>query len=223
MSLKIGDIAPNFNAETTEGVIHFHEWIGASWCILFSHPRAFTPVCTTELGALSQMKPQFAARNCKIIGLSLDGVDNQKNWSDDIRDATGFAPNFPIIADRNLAVAIKYNMLPAETSGASENRSPVDNQPVRSVFIIAPGKTIALILVYPNTTGRNIDEILRVLDSLQLTANHMVSTPANWLQGEDVIIVPTISDSEAKRKFPEGWETVNPYIRMVKQPDLMIH
>jgi len=221
MTLKIGDIAPNFNAETTHGVIHFHEWIGSSWCILFSHPKTFTPVCTTELGVMGLMNPQFVSRNCKIIGLSVDGVDNQKKWSGDIEDATGVAPNFPMIGDRNLAVAIKYGMLPAETVGTSETRTPADNQTVRTVFIIAPDKAIMVILTYPVTAGRNFDEILRVLDSLQLTANHMVSTPANWHQGGDVIIVPTVSDDEAKRKFPEGWKTVKPYMRVVKQPNVL--
>lgn len=223
MTLKIGNIAPNFNAETTDGVIHFHEWIGSRWCILFSHPKTFTPVCTTELGIMARMKPQFASRNCRIIGLSVDGVDKQKKWSNDIEDATGEAINFPMIGDRNLAVAIKYGMLPAETAGTSETRTPADDQTVRSVFIIAPGKTIQAILTYPTTAGRNFDEILRVLDSLQLTANYMVSTPANWQQGEDVIIVPTVSDDEAKKKFPQGWKTVKPYMRVVKQPHVLTH
>lgn len=218
MTLKIGDVAPDFTAETTEGVINFHEWIGDSWCILFSHPKDFTPVCTTELGTMARMKPQFEERNCKLVGLSVDPVDNHKKWAKDIEDVTGTAPNYPMIGDGNLDVAKAYGMLPAATSGTSEGRTPADNQTVRTVFIIAPDKTIKLILVYPMTTGRNFDEILRVLDSLQLTARHKVSTPANWNQGDDVIIVPAVSEEEARERFPEGWKTVKPYLRVVKQP-----
>jgi alkyl hydroperoxide reductase subunit AhpC len=219
MTLKIGDTAPDFTAETTEGVIQFHDWIGDSWCILFSHPKDFTPVCTTELGTMARMKPQFEARNCKLVGLSVDPVDNHKAWAKDIEDVTGTAPNYPMIGDAQLEVAKKYGMLPAETPGTSDGRTPADNATVRTVFMIAPDKTIKLILVYPMTTGRNFDEILRVLDSLQLTAKHKVSTPANWNQGDDVIIVPAVSDDEAREKFPEGWETVKPYLRVVKQPE----
>ena len=218
MTLKLGDVAPDFTAETTEGVINFHEWIGDSWCILFSHPKDFTPVCTTELGTMARMKPQFEARNCKLVGLSVDPVENHKKWSKDIEDVTGAAPNYPMIGDGTLEVAKKYGMLPAAATGTSEGRTPADNQTVRTVFVIAPDKTIKLILVYPMTTGRNFDEILRVLDSLQLTAEYKVSTPANWNQGDDVIIVPAVSEEEARERFPEGWKTVKPYLRMVKQP-----
>ncbi len=218
MALKIGDVAPDFTAETTEGVINFHEWIGDSWCILFSHPKDFTPVCTTELGTMARMKPEFEKRNCKLVGLSVDPVENHNEWAKDIEDVTGSAPNYPMIGDSTLDVAKKYGMLPADTGGTSEGRTPADNQTVRTVFMIAPDKTIRLILAYPMTTGRNFDEILRVLDSLQLTAEYKVSTPANWNQGDDVIIIPAVSEEEAKERFPEGWKTVKPYLRVVKQP-----
>ncbi len=218
MALKIGDTAPDFTAETTEGEISFHDWIGDSWCILFSHPKDFTPVCTTELGTMARMKPEFEKRNCKLVGLSVDPVDDHKRWAKDIEDVTGTAPNYPMVGDGNLAVAKAYGMLPADSGDTSEGRTPADNQTVRTVFIIAPDKSIKLILAYPMTTGRNFDEIMRVLDSLQLTAEHKVSTPANWNQGDDVIIVPAVGEEEARERFPDGWETVKPYLRVVKQP-----
>ena len=218
MTLKIGDTAPDFTAETTEGEISFHDWIGDSLCILFSHPKDFTPVCTTELGTMARMKPEFEKRNCKLVGLSVDPVDDHMKWARDIEDVTGTAPNYPMVGDGNLAVAKAYGMLPADSGDSSEGRTPADNQTVRTVFVIAPDKSIKLILAYPMTTGRNFDEILRVLDSLQLTAKHKVSTPANWNQGDDVIIVPAVGEEEARERFPDGWETVKPYLRVVKQP-----
>lgn len=218
MSLRIGDEAPNFTAETTEGTINFHEWLGDSWGVLFSHPKDFTPVCTTELGYMARLKPEFEKRNVKIIGLSVDPVEGHKRWSGDIQDATGYAPNYPMIGDTDLAVSKLYNMLPAETTGTSEGRTAADNMTVRNVFVIGPDKKIKLIIVYPMSTGRNFDEVLRVIDSLQLTAQHSVATPVNWKQGEDVIIVPALSDEAAKEKFPAGWTTVKPYLRVVKQP-----
>ena len=218
MSLRIGQTAPDFKAETTQGRIEFHNWIGASWCVLFSHPKDFTPVCTTELGEMARLKPEFEKRNCKIVGLSVDPVENHISWSKDIEETTGTAPNYPMIGDTDLAVAKLYGMLPAETLGAAEGRTAADNATVRSVFIIGPDKQIKLILTYPMSTGRNFDEILRVLDSLQLTAAHKVATPVNWKQGEDVIIVPAVSDEDAKQAFPAGWKAPKPYMRIVPQP-----
>jgi alkyl hydroperoxide reductase subunit AhpC len=218
MSLAIGDTAPDFEAETTEGKISFHKWLGDSWGVLFSHPNDFTPVCTTELGAMARLKPEFDKRNAKIIGLSVDPVDNHKKWSQDIKDVVGFAPNYPMIGDTDLKISKAYGMLPAATSGTSEGRTPNDNQTVRNVFIIGPDKKIKLILVYPMSTGRNFNEVLRVLDSLQLTAKHRVSTPADWNVGEDVILGGAITDDEAKKLYPSGWKTPKPYIRIVPQP-----
>ena len=218
MSLRINDEAPNFTAETTQGVINFHEWIGNSWAILFSHPKDFTPVCTTELGYMAKLQPEFAKRNTKVIGLSIDPVDNHHRWAKDIEETQGYAPNFPMIADHDLAVAKLYNMLPAEETGTSEGRTAATNATVRSVFIVGPDKKIKLMLTYPMTTGRNFDEILRVLDSMQLTGKHKVATPVNWKNGEDVIIVPSVSDEEAKGMFAQGWKTLKPYLRLVKQP-----
>jgi alkyl hydroperoxide reductase subunit AhpC len=218
MTLKIGDVAPDFVAETTEGKIRFHEWIGDGWGMLFSHPKDFTPVCSTELGYMAKIKPQFDKRNCKILGLSVDPVSDHHRWADDIRAITGYSPNYPLVADKDLTVAKLYGMLPAGAGESCEGRTAADNQTVRNVFIVGPDKTIKLILVYPMSTGRNFDEILRVLDSLQLTAKHRVATPANWQPGENVIIVTAVSDEEAKKKFPEGWTAPRPYIRMVKQP-----
>ena len=218
MSLRINDEAPNFIAETTQGTIDFHEWIGKSWAILFSHPKDFTPVCTTELGYMAKLEPEFAKRNCKIIGLSVDPVKDHSEWSKDIEETQGYTVNYPMIGDSDLAVAKRYNMLPAEESGTSEGRTAATNATVRSVFIIGPDKKIKLMLTYPMTTGRNFDEILRVLDSMQLTARHKVATPVNWKEGDDVIIVPTVSDDDAKAMFPTGWKTLKPYLRLVKQP-----
>jgi len=218
MALQLGDTAPDFEAETTEGRIGFHDWIGDSWAVLFSHPRDFTPVCTTELGYMAKVKPEFDRRGVKIMGLSVDPVDNHSKWSEDIADTQGAAPNYPIIGDADFNVAKQYGMLPADTSGDPTKRTPADNQTVRNVFVIGPDKKIKLVLVYPMTTGRNFDEVLRVIDSLQLTAKHKVATPVNWKQGEDVIIVPAVSDEEARQRFPEGWKTVTPYMRVVHQP-----
>lgn len=218
MTLRIGDTAPDFQADTTEGTISFHEWLGDSWGIIFSHPKDFTPVCTTELGTMASLKPEFDRRNVKIVGLSVDPVDSHKNWSKDIEDATGTAPNYPMIGDPELAVAKLYDMLPADAGDTSEGRTPADNQTVRTVYVIGPDKKVKLALSYPMTTGRNFDEILRVVDSLQLTAKHKVSTPANWRDGDEVIIVPAVSDEDAKAKYPEGWRTVKPYLRYVRQP-----
>ncbi len=218
MALSIGDMAPDFEAETTQGQIGFHDWIGDSWCILFSHPKDFTPVCTTELGYMAKLGPEFQRRNCKIIGLSVDPVDNHKEWSKDIEETTGHAPNYPMIGDTDLAVAKLYGMLPSATSGGSEGRTAADNATVRSVFVIGPDKQIKLILTYPMSTGRNFDEILRVVDSMQLTAKHKVATPVNWKSGEDVIIVPAVSDDEARQKYPDGWKSPKPYMRIVPQP-----
>ena len=219
MALRLGDTAPNFTAETTEGPIDFHEWLGDSWGILFSHPKDFTPVCTTELGYVASIKPDFDKRNVKVIGLSVDPVENHSRWSNDIKDATGHAPNYPMIGDTDLKVAMLYNMLPASTTGTSEGRTAADNMTVRNVFVIGPDKKIKLMLVYPMATGRNFDEILRVIDSIQLTANYSVATPANWKDGDDVIIVPSLSDEAAKEKFPGGWKTLKPYLRVVPQPN----
>jgi thioredoxin-dependent peroxiredoxin len=217
MALQIGDTAPDFEADTTEGRIHFHEWIGDSWAVLFSHPKDFTPVCTTELGYMARIKPDFAPRNVKIIGLSVDSASDHEAWAKDIEETQGAAPNYPLIGDPYLTVAKLYGMLAAETSGDAQERTPADNQTVRNVFVIGPDKKIKLILVYPMTTGRNFDEVLRVIDSLQLTASHKVSTPVNWKQGEDVIIAGSVSNDEAKELFGT-WEAPKPYIRIVPQP-----
>ena len=217
MTLKIGDTAPDFEAETTEGRIRFHEWIGDSWAVLFSHPKDFTPVCTTELGYMAKIKPEFDRRHVKIIGLSADSTEDHRRWARDIEETQGHGPNYPIIGDGNLAVSKLYGMLPAETPGDARARTPADNQTVRNVFVVGPDKKIKLVLIYPMTTGRNFDEVLRVIDSLQLTANHKVSTPVNWKQGEDVIIAGSVSDQEAKELFGE-WEAPKPYIRIVPQP-----
>ena len=218
MSLRINDVAPNFKAKTTQGEIDFHEWLGDQWGVLFSHPKDFTPVCTTELGYMAGLEQEFVKRNCKIIGLSVDPVDNHNKWAEDIKETQGHAVNYPMIGDSDLAVAKLYNMLPADEPGSSEGRTAATNATVRSVFIVGPDKTIKLMLTYPMTTGRNFDEILRVLDSMQLTAKHKVATPVNWRDGEDVIIVPSVSDEEAKEMFPSGWNTIKPYLRTVKQP-----
>jgi alkyl hydroperoxide reductase subunit AhpC len=218
MTLQIGAIAPDFEADTTEGRIHFHNWIGDSWALLFSHPKDFTPVCTTELGTLARLKPEFDKRGVKLMGLSVDPVDRHQKWGDDIKETQGFAPNYPMIGDTELAVAKLYNMLPASTSGGADGRTAADNATVRTVFVIGPDKKIKLVLVYPMTTGRNFDEILRVIDSLQLTAKHRVATPADWKQGEDVIIAGSVSDEEAKTIYPGGWKSPKPYIRIVPQP-----
>jgi len=218
MSLRINDVAPNFTADTTEGTINFHEWLGGSWAVLFSHPKDFTPVCTTELGYMAGLKSEFAQRDCKIIGLSVDPVENHKKWSQDIEETQGHAVNYPMIGDTDLVVSKLYNMLPADEEGTSEGRTAATNATVRSVFIIGPDMKIKLMLTYPMTTGRNFDEILRVLDSMRLTAKHKVATPVNWKNGEDVIIIPSVSDDEAKEMFPNGWKTVKPYLRVTKQP-----
>lgn len=219
MSLRINDEAPDFTAQTTQGEINFHEWLGNSWGILFSHPKDFTPVCTTELGYMAGLEDEFTKRNCKIIGLSVDPVNTHSEWAKDIAATQGHAINYPMIGDTDLAVAKLYNMLPAEESGTSEGRTALNNATVRSVFIVSPDKKIKLMLTYPMTTGRNFDEILRVIDSMQLTAKHKVATPVNWQKGEDVIIVPAVSNEDAKTLFPEGWETITPYLRTVKQPE----
>lgn len=219
MSLRINQAAPDFTAETTQGPIHFYEWLGDSWGLLFSHPKDFTPVCTTELGYMAKLGPEFEKRNCKIIGLSVDPVESHLKWEKDIEETQGYPVNYPMIGDPKLEIAKLFDMLPAEEEGTSEGRTAATNQTVRSVFIIGPDKKIKLMLTYPMTTGRNFDEILRVIDSMQLTSNHKVATPVNWKQGEDVIIVTSVSDEEAKEKFPEGWKTVKPYLRIVSQPD----
>jgi alkyl hydroperoxide reductase subunit AhpC len=218
MALQLGDTAPDFEAESTEGRIRFHEWLGDSWGVLFSHPKDFTPVCTTELGYMARIKPEFDRRNVKIIGLSVDSAEDHERWAKDIEETQGEAPNYPIVGDPDFEISKAYGMLPADVSGDAKARTPADNQTVRNVFVIAPDKTIKLILVYPMTTGRNFDEVLRVIDSLQLTAKHKVSTPVNWQQGEDVIIAGSVSDDEAKELFGE-WEAPKPYIRIVPQPD----
>ncbi len=218
MSLRINDDAPNFTAITTQGKINFHDWIGDSWAIIFSHPKDFTPVCTTELGYVAKLVPEFTRRNCKVIGLSIDPVGNHAEWAKDIEETQGYAVNFPMIGDTDLAVAKLYNMLPAAETGTSEGRTAATNATVRSVFIIGPDKKIKLMMTYPMTTGRNFDEILRVLDSMQLTSKHKVATPVNWKNGEDVIIVPSVSDSDAKSMFPSGWTAPKPYLRITKQP-----
>jgi len=218
MALQIGQVAPDFEADTTEGRIRFHEWLGDSWGILFSHPKNFTPVCTTELGTMAGLKSEFDRRNVKILGLSVDPVDDHNRWADDIRDVTGHAPNYPLIGDPELNIAKLYEMLPADAGDTSEGRTPADNQTVRNVFVVGPDKKLKLILTYPMTTGRNFDEILRVIDSLQLTAQHKVATPANWKQGDKVIITPAVQEDEARERFPQGWEAPKPYIRLVDQP-----
>ena len=218
MSLRINDLAPDFTAQTTQGTIKFHDWIGDSWAILFSHPKDFTPVCTTELGYMAKIEPEFTKRNAKLIGLSVDPVDNHHRWAADIEETQGHLPRYPIIGDSDLAVAKLYNMLPAEEPGTSEGRTAATNATVRSVFVIGPDKRIKLTMTYPMTTGRNFDEILRVLDSMQLTAKHKVATPVNWKNGDDVIIAGSVSDDDAKKLFPGGWKAPKPYLRITKQP-----
>jgi alkyl hydroperoxide reductase subunit AhpC len=218
MSLRINDQAPNFQAETTKGRIDFHEWIGDGWAVLFSHPKDFTPVCTTELGYMAKIQPEFEKRNTKIIGLSIDPTGDHDKWLQDVVDVGGSPVNYPVIADTDLSVAKLYNMFPADESGTAEGRTAMTNATVRSVFVIGPDKNIKLMITYPMTTGRNFDEILRVIDSMQLTAKYRVATPVNWKQGEDVIIVPAVSNEEAEKIYPDGWETVKPYLRTVKQP-----
>ncbi|WP_206455071.1 peroxiredoxin [Aurantimonas marina] len=218
MSLMINETAPDFEADTTEGPIRFHEWIDDSWCVLFSHPKNFTPVCTTELGYMARIKGEFDKRHVKVIGLSVDPVAEHAKWSEDIKETQGLAPNYPMIGDPNLAVAKLYGMLPASVTGTSEGRTPADNQTVRNVLVIGPDKKIKLILVYPMSTGRNFDEVLRVIDSLQLTAAHRVATPANWKPGEDVIIAGSVSNEEAEKIYPQGWKAPKPYMRIVPQP-----
>jgi alkyl hydroperoxide reductase subunit AhpC len=218
MSLRINDQAPNFQSETTQGKIDFHDWIGDGWAVLFSHPKDFTPVCTTELGYMAKIQPKFEKRNTKIIGLSIDSAGDHDKWLQDVEDVGGSPVNYPIIADTDLNVAKLYNMFPADETGTAEGRTAMTNATVRSVFVIGPDKNIKLMITYPMTTGRNFDEILRVIDSMQLTAKHRVATPVNWKQGEDVIIVPAVSNEEAEKIYPDGWETVKPYLRTVKQP-----
>ena len=218
MTLRIGDVAPNFEAQTTAGPINFHDWLGDGWAVLFSHPKDFTPVCTTELGYMAKIKPEFDRRNVKIIGISVDSVDRHSKWADDIKETQGYAPNYPMIGDPELKVSKLYGMLPAESGSSSDGRTAADNQTVRNVFVIGQDKRIKLVLVYPMTTGRNFDEVLRVIDSLQLTAKHMVATPVNWKHGEDVIIAGSVSDEDAKKAYPQGWKAPKPYIRIVPQP-----
>ena len=218
MSLRINDVAPDFTAETTEGTIDFHDWIGDGWAILFSHPKDFTPVCTTELGTVAGLKSEFARRNCKVLGISVDGVSDHERWSKDIEASQGHALNYPLVGDPQLRVVKAYDMLPADAGDTSVGRTPADNATARSVFVIGPDKRIKATLTYPMSTGRNFDEILRLLDSCQLTAARKVATPANWNQGEDVIILPAVSDAEAREKYPEGWQAPLPYIRIVPQP-----
>jgi alkyl hydroperoxide reductase subunit AhpC len=218
MALALGDTAPDFEAETTQGKIKFHDWIGDSWAVLFSHPKDFTPICTTELGTMARLKPEFDKRGVKIIGLSVDPVENHTKWAEDIKDTQGFAPNYPMIGDTELKVAKLYGMLPADTAGGSEGRTAATNATVRTVFIIGPDKKIKLHLAYPMTTGRNFDEILRVIDSMQLTAKHKVATPANWKNGDDVVLLGSVTDEEAKKIYPQGWKAPRPYLRIVPQP-----
>jgi len=218
MALRLGDTAPDFQANTTQGPIRFHEWLGNSWGILFSHPKDFTPVCTTELGYMAKLKPEFDKRNVKVIGLSVDPVDRHSSWAKDIEETQGVAPNYPMIGDPDLAVSKLYDMLPAEASGDASKRTPADNQTVRNVYVIGPDKKIKLMIVYPMTTGRNFDEVLRVIDSMQLTAKHKVATPVNWKQGDDVIIAGSVTDDEAKKTYPQGWKAPRPYLRIVPQP-----
>ena len=219
MALRINDEAPNFTIDTTEGTINFHEWVGDGWAILFSHPKDFTPVCTTELGYMAGLKPDFEKRNCKILGLSVDPVDRHAEWSKDIEETQGHAVNYPLIGDTELKVATLYDMLPAGAGDTSEGRTAADNATVRSVFMIGPDKKVKAMLTYPMSTGRNFDEVLRLLDSCQLTAKHQVATPVNWKHGEDVIIVPTVSDEQAKEKYPNGWKAPKPYLRFVPPPN----
>jgi alkyl hydroperoxide reductase subunit AhpC len=218
MGLRIGDRAPDFTAQTTQGPIRFHEWLGESWGVLFSHPKDFTPVCTTELGYLAKLQPEFEKRNTKVIGLSVDPVDDHNRWLEDVRSVGGYPVTYPIIGDHDLAVAKAYDMLPADAGDSSEGRTAANNQTVRTVYLIGPDKLIKALLVYPMSSGRNFDEVLRLLDSCQLTAEHKVATPVNWKQGEDVIIVPSVSDDEARERFPDGWKSVTPYMRVVPQP-----
>jgi alkyl hydroperoxide reductase subunit AhpC len=218
MALQLGQDAPNFTQDSTEGPINLYDYAGDGWVVLFSHPKDFTPVCTTELGAVAKLKPEFEKRNVKVLGLSIDPVDDHKRWAGDIEETTGHALNYPLIGDKDLSVAKLYGMLPAAAGDSSQGRTPADNQTVRNVYVIGPDKKIKLMITYPMATGRNFDEILRVIDSLQLTAEHQVATPVNWQQGDDVIIVPTVSDEAAKEKFPDGWKTLKPYFRLVKQP-----
>jgi len=218
MALQLGDIVPDFTAETTEGRINFHEWLGDSWGVLFSHPKDFTPVCTTELGTMARLKPEFDRRNTKIIGLSVDPVESHSRWANDIQESQGHAPNFPMIGDTTLEISKRYGMLPASTEGSCEGRTAMNNQTVRTVFVIGPDKKVKLMIAYPMTTGRNFHEVLRVIDSLQLTANHKVATPANWEPGEDVIIAGSVSDEDAKKAYPQGWRAPRPYLRFVPQP-----
>ena len=218
MTLRINSEAPNFTIDTTEGTIDFHQWIGDGWAILFSHPKDFTPVCTTELGYMAGLKPEFEKRNCKVIGLSVDPVSDHNNWMNDIEETQGHAVNYPLIGDPELKVAQLYDMLPAEAGDSSQGRTAADNATVRSVFLIGPDKKIKLMLTYPMSTGRNFDEVLRTLDSCQLTAKHQVATPVNWKSGEDVIIVPAVSDEEARKRYPDGWKSPKPYLRIVPQP-----
>jgi len=219
MALRIGDEAPDFTAETTEGTIRFHEWIGDSWAVLFSHPKDFTPVCTTELGYMAGLKEEFEKRNCKTIGLSIDSVEDHREWSKDIEETQGHKINYPMIGDSDMKVAKLYDMIHPNASGPAKERTAADNQTIRSVFIIGPDKKIKLILTYPMTTGRNFDEVLRVLDSMQMTAEHQVATPVNWKPGDKVIIVPSVTDEQAKEKFPQGWETKKPYLRLTDPPN----
>ena len=218
MSLQLGADAPDFEADTTQGPIRFHEWMGDSWAVLFSHPKDFTPVCTTELGYMAKIKPEFDRRNVKVIGLSVDPVDKHENWAQDIEETQGHAPNYPMIADVDYNVSKLYGMLPDSVSGDPADRTPADNQTVRNVFVIGPDKKVKLVLMYPMTTGRNFDEVIRVIDSLQLTSQHKVATPVNWQQGDKVIIAGSVSDDEAREKYPDGWESPRPYIRIVPQP-----
>jgi len=218
MTLQIGDVAPDFEAETTEGRISFHPWIGDSWAVLFSHPKDFTPICTTELGYMAKLKPEFDRRNTKIIGLSVDPIDDHARWANDIKETQGAAPNYPLIGDTELKIAKLYGMLAAATTGTAKGRTPADNQTVRTVFVIGPDKKIKLTIAYPMTTGRNFDEVLRVIDSVQLTAKHKVATPEHWKRGDDVIIAGSVSDEEAKQTYPGGWKAPRPYIRIVPQP-----
>ena len=218
MALQLGDVAPDFEAETTQGRIRFHDWIGDSWAVLFSHPKDFTPVCTTELGYMARIQPDFESRNVKIIGLSVDPMDKHEEWAKDIEETQGAKPEYPIISDPSLQISKAWGMLPADVSGDAADRTPADNQTVRNVFVIGPDKKVKLILVYPMTTGRNFDEVLRVIDSLQLTAKHQVATPVNWKPGQDVIIAGSVSDEEAKRRYPQGWKAPKPYMRIVPQP-----
>lgn len=218
-TLQLGDTAPDFTAKTTEGEINFHEWIGDSWCVLFSHPKDFTPVCTTELGYMAKLKPEFEKRNVKIIGLSVDPVENHAEWAKDIEETQGAAVNYPMIGDTDLSIAKTWGMIHPNVNGQAEGRTAVDNQTVRTVFVIAPDKSIKLMLTYPMSTGRNFDEILRTIDSLQLTAKHKVATPVNWQHGEDVIIVPAVSNEEAEKQYPNGWKAPKPYLRIVPQPE----